>query len=209
MNTCIITTAYLDDALNYQKTIKFINYYLNKTSYDIIVFDNNSSSDTLNKISQLYRSPFSRIIIKSFSLHYNRPSHLDYKYLWRAVYHLKDHFNNYNKILYADNDFYILSDKMFKYVEDLSNGWTTFYCNMHHFPETGCHILLKDCSEYNSFISKSEEEFINEWNGRCMESFLPVTHIERSFVGDRYGENSLPITQEMDYYAQCPLEINI
>ena len=207
MRTCIVTTTFLEPEERFKKTEKFLDYYLAKTKYDIIVLDNHSPRAELDKLRDKYEPTDShRVTIVSLEPHYNRPSHLDYKYLWRAVHFLQHMFVNYEKIIYMDNDFYMVSDKMFEYVASLDSGWTTFYCQEHVFPETGCHVLL-ECPEYDDFIDMDQEAFIYKYNGKTMEDTLPVTHVERNMLGDRYGElHNKPDKSIVDFWAQATLE---
>lgn len=211
MKTCIVTTTYLVPEDRYKKTKKFLAYYLKKTDYDIIVLDNCSPIEVL----QEFRKDLDpRVKVLSFDVHYDRPSHLDYKYLWRAVWYIKwimdkdQPLGAYEKVIYMDNDFFVLSDRMFQYLKDIKEGWTTFWSKMHNFPETGCHIITNTCKEYKKFVSLSNEEFINTYNGQTMENVLLCTHVENFFVGDRYGESESPPEsfEGLDYWAQMKTE---
>lgn len=208
MRTCIVTTCYLDSEERIEKTKKFIKHYSLNTLYDIYVLDNASPKEHLDRTKEYYKKD-DHIIICPLEPHFDRPSHLDYKYLWRAVHKLQDLFKIYDKIIYMDNDFYMISDKMFKYVEDLNSGWTTFYSHHYNFPETGCHIITKDCQEYKNFVNMSQDEFIAKYNLQTMENILPVTHVEKGMIGDRYGEfkdKDKIDKSTIDYWAQATLE---
>jgi hypothetical protein len=205
LRTALVTTSYLEPQERYDRMMRFLNYYTDevKTDWDIIILDNASKSELLDIFCLETGSPFDKCGVYSFPEHYDRPSHLDYKYLWRAVHKLQDFFKDYDKIVYMDNDFYILKQSMIDYINNLQNGWTTFYCNKYKFPETGCHVVLKDCEQYKNFVNCSLEDFFKKHNNTLMEHELPVTHIEHKFIGDRYGEKCLPQTKDMDYYAQA------
>lgn len=207
MKTAIFTTTYLVPQERFDKTVKFLDYYSRKTNYDIYVLDNNSPLEKAIELQLL----FPQIKIIRYDEHFDRPSHLDYKYLWRAVFDLQNYFNEYEKIIYMDNDFYILSDKMFNYINDLKDSWTTFWCKMHQFPETGCHIILKNDPNYTNFIKDlTLQNFINLYNNSCMENTLPVSKIEKSFNGDRFGElKDPPKLDGLDFWAQAKLEDRI
>lgn len=208
MRTCIVTTCYLDSDERIEKMYKFLDYYIKHTDYQIYVIDNASPFHLFMNMYFKY-SDSGRVGYNRKEEHFNRPSHLDYKYLWRAVHELKDLMPRYAKVIYMDNDFYMISDKMFKYVEDLNSGWTTFYSHYYNFPETGCHIITKDCQEYKDFINMSQDEFIAKHNLQIMENVLPVTHVEKGMIGDRYGEfkdRDKIDKSTIDYWAQAALE---
>lgn len=199
MKTALVFTCYLDSEENYKKSVKFVNHYKKFIKYDIIGLDNNSSAETIKRFQDE-----TNIVIISFDKHLPRDSHLSYPYLWRAVYYLKELLKGYQKIVYMDNDFYVLSGTLMKYVDNLDSGWTTFWCARHQFPETGCHIIVKGCKEYDNFVASND---FMEHNGKTMEKVLPVTKVEKGFIGDRYGEmEKPPLSIEVDFWAQAKLE---
>ncbi len=210
MKTVLVTTTYLIPQERYDKTIKFLDYYLKKTNYDILVLDNHSSansSETLNDLRKHYANE-QRISIISYTNHYDRPAWHDYKYLWRAVHHLQHLFPAYDKVVYMDNDFYMISPKMFDYVDKLNSGWTTFWAPRYKFPETGCHVLIKGCKNYDDFVNMPMEDFIQKNNLTLMETRLPVTLVNKDLVGDRYPEReTIPTSYDgIDFWAQARLE---
>lgn len=199
MKTAIVTTSFLEPQERFDKTIKFINHYKKHTKWDIIVLDNCSPKELLEKFHTE-----GNVITISFDKHLPRDSHLSYPYLWRAVYYLKTLLKGYDRLIYCDNDFFMLSDKMFKYVEDIKEGWVTFFCPRHQFPETGCHIITKDCPEYENFVADGK---FMKYNGFTMETTLPVTKVEKDMIGDRFGEfENKPDFRTVDFWAQATLE---
>lgn len=205
MKTLLVTTSYLEPKQRYERIIRFLDFYKAqaKVTWDIMVLDNASPLELYNKfIADAKHSVYHDMKSIRYAEHYDRPSHLDYKYLWRAVHQLQTFFDQYDKIVYMDNDFYILKQSMIDYINALSSGWTTFWCGKYGFPETGCHIIVKGCKEYDDFIACGMEQFFEQHNKTLMEHELPVTHVEHMFSGDRYGETNHPQTKEMDYYAQ-------
>ena len=46
-------------------------------------------------------------------------------------------------------------------------------------------------------------------NPVVIEHILPYTHINKIYIGDRYGEENLDIQNDMDFYAQFPVTRNI
>lgn len=207
MKTALVTTCYLNIDDYFDKTNKFCNYYYSLQNDlnidDIILIDNASCKGAriglLNWINE--DCPIRIVHFKDFL---GRDSHLSYPYLWRAVYHLKELFKDYDKVIYMDNDFYITSSKLTDYINNLNSGWTTLWCPKHKFPETGIHIVTKDCKEYQDFVKSGN---FMEHNGRMMETKLPVTEVNKTFKGDRWSEyqNSESIPEEADFSAQTPL----
>ena len=207
MKTALVTTSYLIPDDRFNKIIKYIDYYKNATSWDIIVLDNASPKEQYDKFC-LETNNKCKII--RYDEHHGRPSHMDYKYLWRAVHSLQGFLKEYDKIVYTDNDFFILDHKMIDYINDLKDGWTTFWCEKYKFPETGCHVVVKNCPEYDNFVNCNLQEFYDRYNNKnVMERLLPITKVETQFIGERYGEISSPQQDFMQYYAQCPSEIKL
>lgn len=207
MKTALVTTCFLDVEDYRNKTKRFVNYYINDAVdlnlSSIILFDNASKYENIKECG--FDKNF--CVVQRFTEHLSRTSHLEYPYLWRAVYYLKDVLKEYDKVIYMDNDFYLTSKNIIEYVNNLNTGWTTFWNPKHRFPETGCHIICKDSTAYNNFINElTEEEFIKKYNGLTMETHLPVDKVETKFTGDRYSEYPLEIPSDADFSAQTILQ---
>lgn len=191
--TLLLTTAYLDNPIYKDKTIKFVDYY-KKHFNDIHILDNGGRED--HKIEGT--------TIRTLTPHYTRESHLSYKYLWRAVYFYQHYFHmGYDRIVYMDNDAYLLSDKAFTWANNF-NGWGSPFCKKHNFPETGIQIITP-CDKYNNFVSGlTENEFITKYNLLCMETTLPV-EVNKDLVGDRYSEYGILAPDNADFSTQVEL----
>jgi len=125
----------------------------------------------------------------------------NYPYCWRALYYIKNLIEEgYEKIVVIDSDGFIVSKKMADYIKNLSSGWTSFWCKRWEFPEASIHVLCKDAfNMFYNFIKIPYQRRV----GSIMEMTLPFTHIEESFVCDRFGETNDLLTDEMDYYGQA------
>ncbi len=202
MKTILVTTSWLDNEHYLKRTIRFVNYYSaikDRMNIDkILIIDNASSESSITLLQNNVAIPPE---ILTHTEHFGRPSHLDYKYLWRAAYYHKHLFaQGYEKIIYADSDFYILSDKMVDFVNK-STGWVSPWCPLHNFPETGLQIIT-DCKEYQDFV-KDIKPGEYPHNGQCMERVLPLTHVEKNLIGNRYTETpNFQQVPQMDFYAQ-------
>ena len=213
MKTALLTTSYLIPKERYDKSIKFFNYYFNQVQvpWEIYFLDNASPIEELFEFCKDVNSPFVATVL-ACETHYDRPTHLDYKYLWRAVYRIQTLFKQgFDKVVYMDNDLYLLSPKIFKFIESIDEGWHTFYCKKHNFPETGIHIIHKNNKSYNNFVKgPTEEEFINKYNLKCMETTLPIENIHKEFNGDRWSEYGIAVQNPLwDFSAQTPLDMII
>lgn len=205
MKTVLVTTCWLDLKEYKDKTIKWIEYYQNNIIYDLnynatILLDNASTFKNLELIHGL---PF-KVMPQRFTEHLTRTSHLEYPYLWRAVDFYKELFKEFDKIIYMDNDFYIISEKLVNHINSLdSSTWWSPYCNKHGFPETGIQVITKDYKPYNDGFPFMKN------NGKCMETTLPVVS-EKIWNGDRHSESGITIQQPgWDFSAQVPLNMDI
>lgn len=205
MKTGLITTANLNDPINDEKTRKWLKYYtqlkkeLGVTGIHVL----NNGPTTRYDFDVLNRAGRTRLKFHAFPQHLPRTGHLDYPYLWRAVDHFKECFKIYDKIIYMDNDFYILSERFAKHIKDFRDGWMSPWCARHNFPETGLQVLTKTSQCYP--ISYPYSRF----NGQCMELTLPVS-TEKGWIGDRHSEYGVTFQDRTwDFSAQVPLEMEM
>lgn len=192
--------------LEFQRSIK------NELGYNKIIFvDNASNIEDLKKLNgNIYNSNFELIYkadndlldIYRFDEHLTRTGVWEYSYCWRGLDFVKTLIKKYNpeKIIFLDTDYYVLSSKLANYIKTLDSGWVTFWCNKYNFPEAALHILCKDT--FDKLLNLDIPSW-TYYNGKHMEFILPFTTIHKDvFKGDRYGEGSLPQTDDMDYYGQ-------
>lgn len=209
MKTVLVTTCWLDDPIYLAKTQKWLRHYIynNHLKYDdIILLDNASSFSNIIKINYRWSGT---ILVQRFPVHMKRDSHLEYPYLWRGVYFFQELFKEYDRIIYTDNDAYLLSPKVMEYVNNFESGWESFWCTKHGFPETGIQIVTKDSKEYNAFVNGTLEDFIYINNGKTMETRLPVS-VNKDFIGDRHSESGIIIQDsKWDFSCQVPLEMEM
>jgi hypothetical protein len=105
-------------------------------------------------------------------------------YMFAAQYAAKYGFE---KIILIESDAFLISDRIQDYVNNLTDGWTTFWCPRHQFAENNIQIMA----------GSSVQDFIN-WNllaepyekykGIYPEYFTPYTNVVKDFNGDRWGE---------------------
>lgn len=135
----------------------------------------------------------------------------DYPYCWRGIFRLHDlmMFEELDKVIFLDNDGYLLSNRICDHVNGLSKGWEASWCRKYGFPESAFHVLCRDSLEVLSkFIGgNTKRSFIDQYNGSTMEHALPFTIVNKDFVTDRFGESREPQRPDMDYYGQAPTNI--
>lgn len=121
-----------------------------------------------------------------------RSSLLSYPGWWRSFLHAVDVARNIGarKIIHVESDAFIMSERMRDYINDLSEGWTTFWATSYNFPETAIQVI---CEDQFKAMSNFKERTPESLEGKFAEELLPFTHINREMIGDRYSEFRVPL----------------
>ena len=94
---------------------------------------------------------------------------------------------------------------MIEYVEFISDGWVALWCPKYNYAEMAFQIVAgTQIADFSLFFSQPYHNL----RGRNHETMLPFTHLEKNFVGDRYGDSDLEIPRDADYAAQVKSEKN-
>jgi hypothetical protein len=164
------------------------------------VFDNGSDIKTCFEFEKKFGP-----VVENLQPHYPRKEMLYYPNVWRAYWFIKRLLEGgpYEKVIYIATDAYILSQRLADYIEGLDSGWTALWSPKYNFSEP-CIQVITHCKEFEEFFAGECDPF--KYNGQVEECVLPFTHIEKGFVGDRYGEFEPPnlYNPDMDYYTQVP-----
>ena len=138
-----------------------------------------------------------------FDKRYGRSSVLEFPGWWRSFAfssQIADKYG-YSKMIHCESDAYVIGRRMAAYMKNLTTGWTAFWCPMYEFPETNVQVI---CGEAIGEVRTLYEDGEALW--RCLghaEAVLPFTHVEKSFVGDRYGEKSDDYPADADFVCQA------
>jgi hypothetical protein len=145
-------------------------------------------------------------VYASFNLQPNYPRGGGHNYpnVWRAYWWIRDNLlTRYERVYYIATDAYVLSQRLMDWMEAVEAGqWTALWC--HNHPEAQIQVITRGCKAFEDFFAGPCDPF--KYNGLMEENTLPFTHVEKGFVGNRYGEIH-PIRgyePEMDYYTQVP-----
>ena len=131
--------------------------------------------------------------------HLKRGADWYYPNVWRAYQYIRDElFQQYDKVIFLATDAYICSQRLADYIEALDSGWTALWCAKWNFPATEIQVIMKGCKAFDDFFAGDPMRY----NGACEEITVPLTHVERGFTGDRYGETETPYVAGMDWYSQ-------
>lgn len=207
MKTILYAGCYLDgyDAIGnnrLERNIRYVNYYTSireELGFEkIFLLDNGSNDESICEF--LDRVDKSYLHFKSLeNLKSDDPSH--YPYCWRVRYYTEELIKEgYEKIITIDSDCFVLSKRLAKYIKELNTGWTAMWCEKWQFPEDAMSILCKDSFHlFKNFIRVPVERRY----GSKLEFSVPFTRIEEGFIGDRYGEDNIDMSEDMDFYAQA------
>lgn len=208
--TLLFTTSFCSSIEEWnERVFKWFNYFTKSTLHYnklLIVDDGSSILPEWNEVELIDKPFIDEPLSKSFIFHFNknlgRPAHLDYPGWFRsfnfaARYALKF---NYDKVIHIESDAYLLSERIFNYFNNTQTGWNTLWCHKHHFPETAIQLICKDqIIKYYQITQLSYDKFFKNFT---IETQLPFTHINKTFIGDRYHEYTDIIPQTADYACQ-------
>ena len=217
MKTCLFSLAYFDGeddrgSNRLERNIKYVKYYAKlkeELGFDeIVLFDNASNEENIKKFIEAVKDEPIQVVLCGSREHLARKGGYDYPYCWRGLHFMRDLIVKfqYKKIITIDSDGFVLSKKLSKYVKDASSGWEAFWCQKYNFPEAAFHILNADAMGYFMGYTCTPWERLN---GQVMELALPFTKVNKEFVCDRFGEDRAPQSPVMDWYGQCPVDMEL
>lgn len=219
MSTILYSSCYLDGldksgSSRLLRTIQWVNYYRQMNQElgfkYMLLLDNGSSQDNIQRFTQSAGGP--HVTFRSEENLKSR-SPLDYPYCWRAIHFMKtiiempDH--KIDKIIFVDTDSYILTRRMSAFIKDLNHDWVSFESKMYGWPLSEIHIVSKaHFPRLLQFCEGSVQDFIARNNGKYMERVLPFSMVMTNpYKCDRFGEQRLAQTVDMDFYSQRPTDI--
>jgi hypothetical protein len=107
----------------------------------------------------------------------------------------------FEKIIMNEADAFFITDRIQNYVNGLTEGWTTFWCPRHQFCEPNLQIIagssVKDFIHWNNTKGPYEDTY----KGTFAEFYIPFTHVNKDFKGDRWGEFAPGMAAVPDPYA--------
>jgi len=149
----------------------------------------NELPPALNETVNIYR----------FNTNLGRRSVIDFPGWWRSFLFSLEIAEKYgfDKIIHIESDFFIVSGRLKEYIRDLSNGWSSLFSHYHNFPETAVQVICRDA--YSAFYGLKEKMERNNYTAEDFaENILPFTRVEKQFIGDRLGEESI-LTHWLDH----------
>jgi hypothetical protein len=89
---------------------------------------------------------------------------------------------------------------MQQYINGVSDGWIAPSIQSHDMPESAIQIIAG--SGTRSFLEFTRLPY-SASVGIEAENVLPFTHIERGFIGSRYGEKLNHVPRDADFVTQA------
>jgi hypothetical protein len=203
MRCAIFCTCYLDrdpDAFNEHRYRKWIDYYVSRLDAlradCVFLMDDGSEHAVLRTLAadavimtNGLREDAGRINIARFDTHLGRDSGRDSAGWWRSFTHAHALVARYGveKLIHLESDFFVISDRLIRYIADLRRGWTSLFSRHHGFAETAIQVICADAfgdlERLSARARASGYRFLLD-----AESVLPITYVNKDFVGDRFGE---------------------
>lgn len=200
MKTLLFCTAYFDTGI--QRYIDWVNYYKEKlpNCEMLILHDGPINIELKNKLFKETNNYIGEKNLKDFPdklLH----QHPIFPSWWRSFLHgLREGKNDFNKIIHIESDAFVLSQRLLDYINNTNHGWVALFSQKYGFPESAIQIINED-SFYRIDKMPEMHDFV-----KIVEFVLPYTHVEKSFIGDRYGEDGKLPKHEIDYACQWNLD---
>ncbi len=107
----------------------------------------------------------------------------------------------FQKVLHIESDAYIVSPRMRDWANAATAGWRAPYSAKYDFPEMAIQVIGLD--QLGQFAAFSEQPY-SVLKDQTHETALPLTHVEKSFFGDRFGEEGIAVPANADFATQVP-----
>lgn len=199
MKTFVFCTSYSNTQERWTDLFgRWINYLENSSlEYDqLLLIDDGSAVlpdwegvDVINENQLPVTVPDSRAVIYHFEKNEGYRGHADYPGWYRSFMFAAEYAERYGftKIIHIESDAFLITPRITTYVNELEQGWTTFWCPRHNFAENNIQIIAG--SSVQDFIDwKNQKISYDNYRGTCAEFWTPYTLINRDFKGDRWGE---------------------
>ena len=112
----------------------------------------------------------------------------------------------YDRIIHIEGDAYLITDRAIEFFNSCDRGWVSLWCGRHRWPESTLQIINKDqFASCEAFFSKPYSAHLAA-SPEPIEVLLPLTSVNRSLIGDRYGEDGDTIPFGADYVSQVRWE---
>lgn len=201
MSTALVIHTYLDDYGHYDRCVRWVKH--NRRLYPdlpILAIDNGSNPTSIAAFTNINFGADEQLFVNRLKPKIVRDGLLGYGYTWRAFYEFQHMLETFDRLIFMESDFFICSQRLRDWTLE-QDGLVTVHCPKYGFPESALMVLTRHCDEYRRFIAEMPWE---QRVGGVIEQVLPFTHVDHSFIGDRYEDGPPPIG--CDFAAQVRLE---
>ena len=107
--------------------------------------------------------------------------------------------HGFDKIIHVESDAFLVSRRIQDHFNRATRGWFSLWCETYQFPEIAIQMAAgPDVDRMAEFVREPYTRMV----GHIHETMFPFTHLERMFVGNRYGETIAHVPKHADYSAQ-------
>ncbi len=111
------------------------------------------------------------------------------------------HACGFEKIIHIESDAFVIGSRLRHYLNNLRSGWTALWCPRWKFPETALQVIAGEAIPRFANIEQTHPH--DSLVGRPIELQLPFDHVEKGFIGDRYGEYLRFVPGNAEFAAQA------
>jgi len=116
-----------------------------------------------------------------------------------VLYAIKEGFD---RIIHIEADAFLISDRAIEFFNACDRGWVGLWCARHRWPETTMQIINKDqFASCEAFFGQPYSAHLG-LPYKAVEQLIPFTSINKTLIGDRYGEGGDTIPYGADYVSQ-------
>lgn len=196
MKTLLFCTSLLTEDSLFKQS-EWWKYYRNKfPEFDFLIMnDGPVEQSVLNKLMDLTDNDFKENNIITFEKKLGRESHYHWGWYRSFLKALSIGRDEYDKIIHIESDAVIVSERLTEYLKNENTGWRCMYSEKYFFGESAIQIINSDSFH---LIDRLDENFDFHTIAECILPFRS----NKTFVGDRYGEDGRLPSCKIDYACQ-------
>lgn len=108
----------------------------------------------------------------------------------------------FDRIIHIESDAFLLTQRAAEFFNASDRGWVALWCRTYRWPETTLQIINRDQFPIASgFFSKPYSTYLAS-PVQPIEELLPFTSINKTLIGDRYGELGNMVPFGADFVSQ-------
>ena len=150
----------------------------------------------------LVAPPWQKPVMYHFPDHLGRRAVFDFEGWYRSFTFAGEiaRARGFEKVVHLESDSFLISARIQRYIDNLAEGWTAFWCPRHGMPETAIQVIAGSAIARLAALPATHPH--ERLVGREFELQLPFDFVEKEFLGDRYGEYGPVVPGNADYAVQ-------